>query len=219
MPISLLFMFDFANTPLPVRDDLAVAFRNVWQRLAEPGTWWDGAERVALARVARRAYLGAAILDDSVIPPLARDAAALLSGKPAGVTEELIAVWETQGLDSNRYVELVGLVAMVTALDTFHRALEIDLEPLPTPRPGSASRVLPDPGASKTRAWVPMVGPPTIPTSLSAVPAEMAALEALHGPMYLTYEEMGDPAIQKGLHRSQMELVAGRTSAINECFF
>jgi hypothetical protein len=64
-----------------------------------------------------------------------------------------------------------------------------------------------------------MVGPPTIPASLSAVPAEMDALEALHGPMYLDYEEMGDPAITRGLTRTQMELIASRTSFINECFF
>ena len=108
---------------------------------------------------------------------------------------------------------------MVTAVDTFHRALGLDLEPLPTPRSGKPSRALPDIPARKTKAWVPMVGPPSIPGSLSAVPDEMAALESLHGPMYLTYEEMDDPAIQKGLSRWQTELVASRTSAINECFF
>ena len=58
-----------------------------------------------------------------------------------------------------------------------------------------------------------------IPISLSAVPAEMAALEALHGPAYLAYDEMQDPAHTRGLTRAQMELVAARTSAINECFY
>ena len=47
----------------------------------------------------------------------------------------------------------------------------------------------------------------------------MKSLEALHGPAYLTFQEMGDPAIQKGLSRAQIELVASRTSSINECFF
>lgn len=212
-------MFDFADVPLPVRDNLGDAFRTVWRRLAAPGTWWTGTQRVELARIARNAHEGHPRLDDSVVPPSARDAAATLRKEPASITEDLITKWAAQGLDSNRYVELVGVVAMVTAVDTFHRALGVGREALPTPRAGEPSRSLPATAAGKTKAWVPMVGPPTIPTSLSAVPAEMAAVESLHGPLYLTYEEMGDPAIRKGLSRPQMELIAGRTSAINECFF
>ena len=64
-----------------------------------------------------------------------------------------------------------------------------------------------------------MTGPPSIPISLSAVPAEQAALEALHGSAYLTFQQMQDPAYVRGLSRAQMELVAARTSAINECFY
>jgi pyrroline-5-carboxylate reductase len=47
----------------------------------------------------------------------------------------------------------------------------------------------------------------------------MEAMEALHGPAYLSFAEMTDPAIKKGLSRAQIELVAARTSAVNECFF
>ncbi len=47
----------------------------------------------------------------------------------------------------------------------------------------------------------------------------MEAQQHLHGPIYLTYEEMADLDFRRGLHRSQMELVAARTSAINECFY
>jgi hypothetical protein len=143
----------------------------------------------------------------------------LLSHEPAAVTEARISDWGSRGLSATRYVELVAIVSQLTAVDTFHRALGLDLAPLPVPQPGRPSRELPQPAATLTKSWVPMVGPPSIPTSLSAVPAEMAALEALHGPMYLSYEEMGDPAIARGLTRAQMELVASRTSAINECFF
>jgi alkylhydroperoxidase family enzyme len=212
-------MFEFEGSPIPVRADLAQSFRGVWQRLAAPGTWWTGAERVALANVARAAYQEETPLDDSVLPVPARDAAAVLAKTPAAISEEQIASWEAHGLDAHHYVELVAVVAMATAIDTFHRGMDLDLEPLPLAQPGAPSRALPATPATKTKAWVPMVGPPTIPSSLSAVPAEMTALEALHGPMYLSYVEMGNPAIQKGLSRAQMELVAGRTSAINECFF
>lgn len=204
---------------MPIRTDLATAFRVVWDRLAAPGTWWTGAERVALARIARTAYAGVDLPTDTGLPDPAVAAAALLGRTPAASTEELITDWERAGLDPSRYVELIGVVAQVTAVDTFHRAMGMDLEPLPDPVPGEPTAQLPDTPVRKTRAWVPMVGLPSIPQSLSAVPAESAALEGLHGPMYLSYTEMGDPVIEKGLSRAQMELVAARTSAINECFF
>ncbi|MFP6683683.1 MAG: alkylhydroperoxidase-related (seleno)protein, partial [Polyangiaceae bacterium] len=36
-----------------VREDMLVAYRRAWDRLAEPGTWWTGAERVAIAAESR----------------------------------------------------------------------------------------------------------------------------------------------------------------------
>jgi hypothetical protein len=212
-------MFDFSSSPLPVRPELPAAFRHVWHRLAAPGTWWTGYERVSIASLARAAYDSGESIADSDLPAAAAEAVGSLAHEPSAVTQERIRNWESRGLYANRYVELVGVVAQLTAVDTFHRALGLELERLPDPQPGEPSQQLPDTAATLTKAWVPMVGPPTIPTSLSAVPAEMAALETLHGPMYLTYEEMGDPAITHGLTRAQMELVASRTSAINECFF
>lgn len=212
-------MFEFTNSPIPIRTDLTDAFRHVWNRLGAPGTWWTGEQRVALAAVARAAYVDRPTPDDASLTEPARSAAELLAKEPAAVTEGMILEWESRGLDSNHYIELIAVVSQVTTVDTFHRAMGLDLEPLPTPHPGEPSRALPDSPARKTKAWVPMVGPPTIPASLSAVPAEMAALEALSGPAYLSYQEMSDPAIRKALSRAQMELVAGRTSAINECFY
>lgn len=174
---------------------------------------------MAIAEIARAAYQDQPIPESDLLLAPAREAAALLGKQPSATTAELIEDWKIRGLDANQYVELIAVVAQVTTVDTFHRAMGLELEPLPSPHPGAPSREIPAVPARRTRAWVPMVGPPTIPTSLSAVPTEMAALEALHGPAYLTYEEMSDPAIQKGLSRAQMELVAARTSAINECFF
>ena len=211
-------MFDFTDAPLPVRDDLAEAFRHVWARLASPGTWWTGAERVAIAAVARAAYASADIpLVD--LPAPAVEAAEVLGGRPSSVTRDHIAGWEEEGLDPYRYVELIGVVSQVTAVDTFHRAMGIGLESLPEPIGGEPSREFPETPVQVTKAWVPMSGPPMIPISLSAVPAEMEALEALHGPAYLSYGQMQDPAYTRGLTRAQMELVAARTSAINECFY
>jgi hypothetical protein len=51
------------------------------------------------------------------------------------------------------------------------------------------------------------------------VPAEAEALLSLHGPLYLTVEQMQDPAYKKALTRAQMEFVAARTSYLNECHY
>ena len=42
---------------------------------------------------------------------------------------------------------------------------------------------------------------------------------AVEAAFYLATGEMGELDVQRGLHRTQMELVAARTSLLNECFF
>jgi hypothetical protein len=39
----------YASAPIAVRDDLAAAHTRAWARIGRPGTWWDGAQRVAIA--------------------------------------------------------------------------------------------------------------------------------------------------------------------------
>ena len=46
---------DYSTAPYPVRDNLVLAHRDDWMRLAKPGTWWDGATRVAIAAETRAA--------------------------------------------------------------------------------------------------------------------------------------------------------------------
>ena len=41
----------------------------------------------------------------------------------------------------------------------------------------------------------------------------------LHGVLYLSLDEMADPTIEKTLTRAQMELIAARTSLLNDCFY
>jgi hypothetical protein len=47
--------FAYANSEVPVRADITAAHRAFWQRLARPGAWWTGAERVAIAQETRNA--------------------------------------------------------------------------------------------------------------------------------------------------------------------
>lgn len=151
-----------------------------------------------------------------------------LSGATRAAAERVAAapalirrVWVDQitaAIGVPQYVELVGVVARLASIDSFHAALGLPLEPLPEPQPGDPSGEVNE-RARSGPAWVPMEGGASIVYALSLVPEAMAAQEDMHGPMYLTYEGMAEVDFVRGLTRAQMELVAARTSAINECFY
>jgi hypothetical protein len=139
------------------------------------------------------------------------------------------------GLDVGRYVELVSLTALLAGLDAFTRALDVAPFPLPAPLPGAPSGRRP-PAATAGTAWVPMIeiadatGPeadiyggspfvPNIVRALSLVPDEVRALRGATESHYVPVALIPDPTVRRALDRSQMELVAARVSALNECFY
>jgi len=139
------------------------------------------------------------------------------------------------GLDVPAYVELIGVVTMVTGIDYFARAMGVAPFRLPDPLPGQPSRYLPA-SARPGTAWVPMIAPedaagpeadlypaaamvPNIVRALSLVPAEARVLQTLSGSHYLPVEQIGDPTVRRALDRMQMELIAARVSALNQCFY
>ena len=205
-----------ARLELAPRPGLGVSLVPIWDRLGSAGATWTGAERVAIASVARAARLGEG--STGGLDPVAARAARTVAARPASIRRSWVDGVIAAGLDQARYVELVAVVGRVVAIDTLLEALGLDLEPLPEPLAGDPSYEI-DRGVRLGRAWVPMVGGASIVQALSLVPAENAELERLHGPLYLTFEEMADPHVDKGLSRPQMELVAARTSAHNECFY
>jgi hypothetical protein len=187
-----------------------------WAVLASPGTVWTGAQRLAIVAEARRARTGETPAGD--LPPAAGDAARLLAAHPATARREWVEGLADRGLDEPHYVELLGVVSRLAAIDSFHEALGLPLAEIPDPRPGEPSGAVSD-LARSGKGWVPMVGGTSIIQALSLVPAENEELERFHGPMYLFYDEMPNPHVTRGLTRPQMELVAARTSALNECFY
>ena len=154
---------------------------------------------------------------ESSLPASAVQAAALLGDTPSRATRPWVES-TIAALGPGAYVELVGVVSRTTAVDTFHRALGAALPLFPDAVPGSPSGIT-DEAARPGPAWVPMVGGSSIVGALSAVPSEAAAQEDMHGPLYLTYEQMENLHFLRGLSRPQMELMAARASAINECFY
>jgi hypothetical protein len=208
--------FDLSAVNVAVRTDIQRLFRREWDRLAMAGTWWTGRERVDIARAGRQARFGGKATPSS-LPSAAIDAAGIVSARPASIRR----TWVEKIADAigyPRYVEIVGVASRLAALDTFHLGIGEELEPLPEPEPGEPSQTE-EPLARPGAGWVPMVGGASITQALSLVDAESVAQEDMHGPLYLTYEGMAEFDYVAGLSRAQMELVAARTSAINECFY
>ena len=201
----------FSKFPVPVRPDLVEALRKEWVLLSSPGTWWTAGERVAIAGAAR----GIAV---DGLPAVAAQAACKIYADITSTSRDWVNEVTASDLTMPAFIEIVGIASRLAAVDEFMRALGSSLEELPQPLPGDPSRETP-PTARPGRGWVPMAGPASITMALSLVPAEALAQKEIHGPLYMSYEQMSDYGFRRTLDRAQMELIAARVSAINECFY
>jgi hypothetical protein len=199
---------------LPVPGEIDDLIARQWDRLRRPGTWFDGRERVAIAEAARHG--------DGDGP--AATAARRIHDEPATITRAWLQALEDDGLTLAEYVEVLGLVSQLRAIDTFEFAVGRPTRPLPDPIDGDPSHDSVD-DAVINGAWVPTVGLAFPPTILSSVPAENEAMHDVHEVLYLAPRAgdgytMGNMAVVRdGLARTQMEFVAARTSLVNDCFF
>lgn len=217
------------------RSDLVDAHRSVVLRIAEPGTWWSGAERVAIAAEHRRALdhadlppweapsgIEGMVAADHVLPPAAVDATWRLTNHPGTLTEDWYRTIVAGLPSALHYVELVGIVAAMNSLDRFAAAMELDPVPLPDPAPGEPTGDTPGDMAVSTH-WVPTVGErgPNVLRALSAVPDTFDLVRTLSAAQYVPPDALlGDLSWSRGtLTRSQIELVAAATSLVNECFY
>ncbi len=151
------------------------------------------------------------------------------------ITQAFVDDLAEQGLRPEQYVELVGIAVTTFSIDEFNRALGLEPEPLPQAEPGEPSSYRPKLASHKT-GFVPMLpengavgneadlwGKVTanVLRALSAVPDAVRGWTAVAGAQYLSMQGMvqftGD--LGRSIDRMQMELVAGRVSAINECFY
>jgi hypothetical protein len=135
------------------------------------------------------------------------------------------------------YVEMVSVIVTLISIDSFHQALGLDLEPLPDPQPGEPDRYWPA-GAALDVAWVPMLYPENLSEreadifsgapqtghvirAMSLVPEAVRQLNALSAAHYLPIPEVMNMSSSGALSlsRPQIELVAARTSSLNDCFY
>lgn len=242
----------YDTTPVPVREGLADVHRRTWRRLAEPGTWWDGTSRVAIAAEVRNA--AACTLCESRKAALSPYAEAGIHDSLGGLPEHLVDVihrivtdpgrlsqsWLNgilaDGLSDAEYVETVGVIVNVLAVDQCRRGIGLAPLPLPDPMPGEPTRYRPT-GAKPGPAWVPMLAPedvgeaeadlyPDIPLvsyvlrALSLVPSETRAYSEIAHEQYTPSGATWDLERQvREISFAQVELIASKVSVLNGCFY
>lgn len=244
--------FEYSSSPFPIRADIPAAHRHFWSRLARPGSWWNGQERVAIAQESRNAVScpfcrsrKAALSPNAVagehqssggLPDAAVDAVHRVITDQSRITRSYIVANVDAGLSKEAYVELVGIVVAIFSIDEFHRALGLELEALPTPEPGEIKRYRPQ-ELSEDIGFVPTVPrdgnigneadlwpagrAANVVRALTLVPDALRDWRALASAQYLSFQRMGNfvKDEDRALDRKQMELIAGRVSSINECFY
>lgn len=243
----------YAGSPYPVRSDLEEAHRRDWRRLAAPGTWWSGAERVAIASESRRARACALCRErksalsptavagkhdgDGVLPEVLVDAIHRITTDPGRLSRGFYDAARAAGIEDTHYVETLGVVVRTVSIDTFCHALGVPPHRLPQPVVGEPSRQRPA-SARPDGAWVPMIpagraggadgralfggrNAPNVGRAMSLVPEEVHGMMELTEAQYLPPLRVADPGFDPGraITRPQIELIAGRVSAINECFY
>lgn len=202
-------------TPDPAADD---AIRDALVALGSPGSFFTGAERLdfaAHARVARGLATSGPDLKPIIARTVERVAVEAMNSR-----SEHVDAWQADGLDVLAFVELVAVVARISSIDSYRIGIGAPLDELPEPVPGEPVQAIDD-RAVTSNAWVPTVGVALAPTSLSALPNEKATKELVSKQWYLTdeYVHKYDAEPGREITRPQMELVAARTSYLNECFF
>jgi hypothetical protein len=240
--------FDYKTAKDAIRPEIATAYRRAWEHIASPGTWLTGDERVAVADETRRALdcrlcrdRKAALSPYSVegehdhggaLSPELVDEVHRVTTDAARLTESWYRSLLDRGLTCEAYVEALGVTVIVISIDQFHHALGLAPEALPTPIAGEPTRKRPE-GIVEGEAWVPMqnaktaareaglpLGPaPFVLRALSLVPAEVEMWIDLSNVQYLSQKQMMNFGRVRAIDRSQIELVAGRVSALNECFY
>ena len=171
------------------------------------------------------------------LPDAAVDAVHRIVTDQSRLSEAWVRSLEGEGIHDGHYVELLSIVVFVVNIDAFHEGLGLPLEELPAPRDGAPDGYRPD-ALAGGEAWVPMLGggstaaaesdlygdlphAANVLRALSLVPDAVRCLRAIEPAYYIGPPEIVDPTNNAGraISRRQIELVAARVSALNECFY
>ncbi len=227
-----------------MRQELHNELTVAWQGLGATGEWWTGSERTAIALEARaaracalcrarKAALLPRMLDGqhaslTDLPPPALEAVHRIVSDPGRLSEAWFRDVVESGLSEEAYVELLSVVAIATAVDTFDRGRGSAPRPLPGARSGTPTRRRPR-GAKPGLGWMPMLAPEDVGAedpplyasagriggnvhrALSLVPRAMMQFWDLFETMYLPQAAMREHA--------QIEMLAARVAVLNQCVY
>jgi hypothetical protein len=242
----------YASAPIKIRDDLAGAHARAWAGIGRLGTWWDGAQRVAIAAETRHApscelcrrrkgaLSPAAIVGRhgslGELPDIVVEVVHLVRTDPGRLSEAWFRGVIAAGLTEEQYVETVSVVAHTVAIDTMARGLGLDALALPQPEPGVPSRYRPS-GAKLSGAWLPWLEPAdlseaetglypagrpaaNIMKAMSLVPEEVRSFFDLVSHQYQPPLAMRNFSREyRAISHAQIELLAARVSALNQCLY
>lgn len=237
-----------AFEPFP---ETQAAIDEQWPAIGAAGDWWTGAERVAIVaemRAAANCGLCAerkqALSPGAIrrtheasrgLPSSAVDAVHRIASDPGRLSSSWFQQCQDAGLEAAQIIELGGIAATATIVDSLARGFDRPLEALPEARPGEPARKLP-PGLETRGAWAPMIPPENAEGLVKDVYAgiEQAAGFVFHVVQALTsapsawmlflqtflpnYHTHGVTP-EGGLARVQVELLAASTSEYNDCFY
>ena len=236
----------YEDSKYPVREDIDTVHSKQLNQLGNPGSWGTGSQRLAIAQAVRNASYAAGLQEanvqdipdsDTKLPDIVHEFVQKLSVSPKDVLEDTYDKVQKTGLSDEEYVEIVGIVSRVACMDVFARGIGVPLRPLPKPQEGEPTRHRPK-TAKREMAWVPTI--PNLPEGgkdasdlygegyktyivrgLSLIPDEVRMHLELEECQYLPMGNIFIPDYQhhQGFTRAQCEVVAGRVSALNECFF
>jgi hypothetical protein len=201
---------------LPVPDSMRDVLTWVVDGIARPGSWLSGAQRIGVAEQARASLTGESGPSVTISDELAEVAHAVAEA-PADITPDWIDELEARGLNRFGYVEATGVVSRMSVVGTIAYGLAATPPPLPPPTAGKAPRV-PRKGAIMSNGWIPTVGRGHALSSLSAVAEEQESMLRLSDVIYLERVVPVEMVEKGGLVRSQIEVLAARTSYLNDCF-
>ena len=158
---------------------------------------------------------------------------------PARIAGHWFEALKDGGLPETEYVEIVGVIACTVAIDTFCRGIGIAPPPLPEPQDGAPTReTVGEEHLNRGLAFAPTLdpfvdgplqkeffpaGPPTaahIRRALSSVPDTQRGFLAYR--QRALHERVADARFSteyRAITHAQIELVAGRVSAINQCVY
>ncbi len=158
---------------------------------------------------------------------------------PGRIAERWYRALTESGLPESEYVEIVGVVACTVGVDTFCRGIGMPPPPLPEPQDGEPSgEAVGEANLNRDLAFAPTLdpfvdgplqkeffpgGPPSaahIRRALSSVPDSQRQFWQMATVLYMDGMQMRDFSTEyRAITHAQIELVAGRVSAINQCVY